>query len=131
MSFKGLKMLKIPKLPDFEKYWKSSKNIQRGDPWKKNFLVFFLTLYFTQDNHTRLLECHLEVFECWKAQNWPNVTHSPLCRDTLEMWAAVVPTKDPSEIDIFNRYKNDFERKSFSACNHDNDIYYLLMRVVE
>ena len=77
MSFKGLRMLKIPKLPDFEKYWKISENIQRGDPWNL-FLVFFLTLYFTQDNHTRLLECHLEVLECWKAQNWPNVTHSPL-----------------------------------------------------
>ena len=59
MSFKGLRMLKIPKLPDFEKFLKISK----GDPWNL-FLVFFLTLYFTQDNHTRLLECHLEVLEC-------------------------------------------------------------------
>ena len=49
MSFKGLRMLKIPKLPDFEKYWKSSKNIQRGDPWKKNFFSFlFNTLFYTR-----------------------------------------------------------------------------------
>ena len=52
MSFKGLKMLKIPKLPDFEKYWKSSKNIQRGDPWKKNFFSFlFNTLFYTRQSY--------------------------------------------------------------------------------
>ena len=42
----------------------------------------------------------------------------------------------PNKRPIRDRYltdikKNDFERKSFSAYNHDNDIYYLLMRVVE
>ena len=52
MSFKGLRMLKIPKLPDFEKYWKSSKNIQRGDPWKKNFFSFlFNTLFYTRQSY--------------------------------------------------------------------------------
>ena len=45
MSFKGLRMLKIPKLPDFEKYWKSSKNIQRGDPWK----IFFFSFLFNTE----------------------------------------------------------------------------------
>ena len=52
MSFKGLKMLKIPKLPDFEKYWKSSKNIQRGYPWKKkNFSFLFNTLFYTRQSY--------------------------------------------------------------------------------
>ena len=52
MSFKGLRMLKIPKLPDFEKYWKSSKNIQRGDPWKKIFFSFlFNTLFYTRQSY--------------------------------------------------------------------------------
>ena len=64
MSFKGLRMLKIPKLPNFEKIEKVLKISKGGTLGKKNFLVFFLTLYFTQDNHTRLLECHLEVLEC-------------------------------------------------------------------
>ena len=52
MSFKGLRMLKIPKLPDFEKYWKSSKNIQRGDPWKIFFFSFlFNTLFYTRQSY--------------------------------------------------------------------------------
>ena len=53
--------------------------MQRGDPWNifENFqkyakggpleiffLIFFLTLYSTLEDHMRLLECHLRVLEC-------------------------------------------------------------------
>ena len=51
MSFKGLKMLEIRKLPDFEKNWKSFKNMHRGDPWKKMFFSFlFNTLFYTRQS---------------------------------------------------------------------------------
>ena len=48
-----------------------SENIQRGDPWKNIFLVFFLMHYFHLWDHRRLLECHFGVLECWKPQNEP------------------------------------------------------------
>ena len=53
--------------------------MQRGDPWNifenfqkyakggiffEIFLIFFLTLYSTLEDHMRLLECHLRVLEC-------------------------------------------------------------------
>ena len=44
MSFKGLRMLKIPKLPDFEKFLKISK----GDPWNLFFSFLFNTLFYTR-----------------------------------------------------------------------------------
>ena len=47
------------------------ENIQRGDPWKNIFWVFFLMHYFTLKVHRRLLECHFGVLECWKTQNKP------------------------------------------------------------
>ena len=59
MSFKGLRMLKISKLPDFEKKLKKFKKYPKGGP-----LAIFLTFYFTQHNYRRLLECYLEVLEC-------------------------------------------------------------------
>ena len=48
-----------------------SENIQRGNPWKNIFLVFFLMHYFPLWDHRRLLECHFGVLECWKPQNEP------------------------------------------------------------
>ena len=47
------------------------ENIQRGDPWKNNFFVFFLMHYFTLKDHRRPLEFLLRVLECWKPQNEP------------------------------------------------------------
>ena len=44
------------------------ENIQRGDPWKNIFFVFFLMHYFTLKVHRRPLECHFWVLECWKTQ---------------------------------------------------------------
>ena len=78
-SSKSSKFLKICKGGTLGTFSKIFKNMQRGDPWKKNFLIFFLTLYSTLEDHMRLLECHLRVLECWIPHNQPNVTHSPLC----------------------------------------------------
>ena len=65
MSFLGSKTKILQPLLEF------SENIQRGDPWKNKFSIFFLMDYFTLKVHRRLLECHFGVLECWKTQNKP------------------------------------------------------------
>ena len=60
-----------------------SENIQRGDPWKNIFLVFFLMHYFTLWDHRRLLEWHFGVLECWKPQNEAN---EPISKSSLIFW---------------------------------------------
>ena len=122
-----MKLCKGGTLGTFSKFF---KNMQRGDPWKKKFLIFFLTLYSTLEDHMRLLECHLRVLECWIPHNQPNVTHSPLwnilsrfnlgpmrINRVRRKWAKLCKTCSNCAEEIFSIFFMFFVLYNFSLTN--------------